>query len=581
MPYQSGNRLDGNGVIVLVPDTIVSFYMARYNNNIGNILTSATFGWAANPSGGYFPVGYVNNNSLRINAGGALNWSGYDQGGPGQSNATYTITWPNAVVDNLTHHYLFYTSGGQIKLYIDGKLSSTQSVPSRPPRLNLPFGIGTLAPEVTTEQAGPLKFITNQDGTYFRSYGRYLNPDVAVGILGQLWIGPAQDFTTGHVFTEQEAIGNFWQNGYVDLGGEGTRGVIHTLQPQIYEDFGYAGGGYLARTGLATRASVTANDIRIKTAASNLTAQATVIARGVHDADFLSRFRTTSQLTAQATKIQQNSATFAVSSLQTAVNTRLKNASLDLTNSVDLTSTINRFRTTQVSLDSQMTISADLIRVLYSAYIQAQTTLTAQASIVTNTQAAMTAQVQTTAEPTRQRVSEQALTASFQQSSNLVRIVQEQGALTSQFQSSTSTQRIRINSAILQAQVQINQQASKIARTDIQLTSQAALTTQARGVFVSTINLQSQAIAQVIALRSRTTRVNLQVQAFELATGTRFSIDPRLQIKIEEESRQYLITPEDRQLAITSDGVYKITPEDRILAVNQSDRVNIIIGTKL
>lgn len=75
--------------------------------------------------------------------------------------------------------------------------------------------------------------------------------------------------------------------------------------------------------------------------------------------------------------------------------------------------------------------------------------------------------------------------------------------------------------------------------------------------------------------------VHLQVSAFELATGSKFTLEPRLQKIIEQETRIYLIKPEDRQLAIEADGVLTIRPETRILPVKQSNRVNIITGIKL
>lgn len=74
---------------------------------------------------------------------------------------------------------------------------------------------------------------------------------------------------------------------------------------------------------------------------------------------------------------------------------------------------------------------------------------------------------------------------------------------------------------------------------------------------------------------------NLQVQAFELAIGSRFTLEPRLQKIVEQETRIYLVKPEDRRLEIYSDGILKIKPETRLLPVKESDPVNTIPGIKL
>jgi len=72
---------------------------------------------------------------------------------------------------------------------------------------------------------------------------------------------------------------------------------------------------------------------------------------------------------------------------------------------------------------------------------------------------------------------------------------------------------------------------------------------------------------------------HLQAFASELVFGSKISVDPYLQLVIAQETRNYLIYSEDRQLDIDQDNrTYLIESENRLLAVNPENGVNIIQG---
>jgi hypothetical protein len=141
----------------------------------------------------------------------------------------------------------------------------------------------------------------------------------------------------------------------------------------------------------------------------------------------------------------------------------------------------------------------------------------------------------------------------------------------------------------------------KITDTRANLTSRFAFNTVAYVIEYSQTNVTTRATMITAPIRTASARAdiitrgqlvvnggyvrgafaNLQVQAFELVTGSKFSLEPRLQLYIDQETRIYLVKPEDTQLKIYSDGIYKITPESRIFTVKQQDPVNTIPGIKL
>ena len=356
--------------------------------------------------------------------------------------------------------------------------------------------------------------------------------------------------------------------------------------------------------------------------------------------DVTSRF--TLSTSAQKTKV--SSAVLQPAFTLTADVIRTKFVSASITARATVTATAsNRTRQQSAALQPRFALTANVMRVIVtSAALQSVSTVTTQAKQYKGTRASVTSTSTLVPNAIKTSVARSNLTAFFTEVTTDIGTKRTGANLTLAFSQQTNNLRLRNNLITATATSTITTNARKTTKTQAQLTSTSTVSTNntrirnmnaalQAGAFEVTIdrkitstlaNLQARFTisatcyileysrtvlnsnfalivtpqathryqANLTDNRSQLTAnggyvrgafVHLQVSAFELATGSKFTLEPRLQKIIEQETRIYLVKPEDRRLEIYSDGILKIAPETRLLQVKQQDPVNTIPGIKL
>lgn len=529
------NQLQTNGYSVFTNGSVLAFYAARYNNNVGNIIASETYNWQfAQDTQRWIVNGVVQNIYIQFGNNNSVRWYGYYEGGIGQPNSTFDISWDNVVTDDLTHHYYFhiarsgdgFANRSTVSLYIDGKFVSSKIVGSslgHDAWFNIPIGIGA-----KTSGYGDRKIVTTGDGTYNRSYGEWQTPDIALGLIGQLWFG--YGFATPSL-----GLDNLWRNGYVDLGPDGTNGAVTQIQPIFYNSFDYAGAGFTARTGLASNFLIQPGLTRVRTGQAPLVARSTVIARARNNSDYLARLQATSGLTAAGGFRRTDSSALAASTRLLADNIRVK--------AVD------------ANLNTRFSITADLRKSGNSAEIESNFSITCSATI--QAQGSSTLQAQATASTTAGRIARTSATILAQ--TQAIAQIQVRRQLQSNLQAFDSIQ--------VQTQYSASALIALTARTsltvniaDYKLTSTASLTVQPSVANQGRANLISQVTQQTQGNYNTTGSANLEAFASSIIIGQSRALTTQALI-VRSETRRLLVHKETRQLEVSS--------ETRVLDVAQ------------
>jgi hypothetical protein len=527
------NQYNTNGYQVFTNGSVLAFYAARYNNNVGNIIGSETYNWQyAQDTQSWIVNGTVQNIYIQFGNNNSIRWYGYWQGGIGGSNSTFDISWDNIIVDDLTHHYYFhiarsgdgFANRSTVSLYIDGRFISSKTVGSslgHDAWFNIPIGIGA-----DTSGFGERKTVTTGDGTYYRSYGEWQTPDIALGLIGQLWFG--YGFATPEL-----GLNNLWRNGYVDLGEDGKSGAVTQIQPQFYNSFGYAGAGYTARTGLASNFQLQPGLTRRRTATSEMVARATVRATGRNNADYLARLLVTARVIADG-GFQRTLASAVTSASQ-------------------LTTANTRNRTAQAPLESKFTISADLRKTGINVQAESNFTINCTAQKRTNSQLDLQVRAQQLAVASR--------------------LARTGAQLTTQVSTEIRAGLRRTGSANLQAFDQINVNARYHANFSAFLTARTALSVniadyKLNSAFALTATGQYNAkgVSSLIA------RVTVSVPG-NYNTHAGASLQSRIQLSAVAQSRAkdlnaLRITSETRRLSIHKETrTFEVASESRLLDV--------------
>lgn len=522
------NQIETNGYSIFSNGATLSFYTSHLNNAAGNIFTSTTYNWIQQGSTApWYVNGEVATHTMRFQSDGTINWSGYYEGPIGGQNQSFNLSWPQLITDDLTHHLLFYIERGgggfgefiRINLYVDGRFKGSQQINNKPNLnawFNIPFGIGSSA-------SGPGTRVQVYDYSAqayrYRSYGEYLSPEYALGLMGQLWFG--------YFSSKERAIGNLWRNGYVDLGINGRLGALEIINPVFYNDFGYAGPGYVARTGLASSFQVVANDIRTRTIPASLKSTTTLIANARNNSDYFARLQSSSTMLTNGGKLQRANSQLISSSQLVANNIRIKLASS--------------------AMNSKFTIYADLRRSGESAQLESAFTMNVQVNVRSGAQANLVTQSVISAGISKVTVSQANLTAQFQQTSVVNRRARTTAQLESQSLVNVQT-KVNVN-----AQAQLVSEASLRALiADYNLLVNSSL--QANINYTTNNQISSKATTSLNANvnYSITSQANLTAFATVLTVGT---AKPK-QIEsliIESETRRLLVHPESRYLIIDSE----------------------------
>jgi len=516
------STLTTNGYAVFTNGATLSFYASQFDNNAGNIFTSTTYNWTRDYLGNWYVNGEVDTNSLRFTEDGSITWSGYYEGGIGGANQTFNLSWPQIVKDDLTHHYLFYIERGgsgfgdqiRVKLYQDGQFVSSQVINNKPNLnawFNIPFGVGSIASGPGTRVA-----ITDSNGTYYRSYGQYLTPDYALGLMGQLWFG--------YFESEQLAIGNLWRNGYVDLGINGRLGALGEITPAFYNDFGYAGPNYVARTGLASSTQLVSTTKRLRTTSPQLRAVSTLRANVRNNSDYFARLYSTTQAVVNGGKLQQAESIQTVTSQLVAADVRIRNNAS--------------------TMASNFTIYADLRRSGVNVQMDTSTTMTVTAQVNSSLQANLTTDSIIDANINRTTKGQAQLQSSSQLTVQASRLARAQSSMLAEtFVQAQATAAIEAQAALL-AETQLR---ANIA--DYNLVMSSTMTVQGNYVVNNTIDSRTASQLTAQGNYSVTGRANLTAFTSVLSLGNvkAKQIDSLL---VNGETRWLVVHPETRLLQV-------------------------------
>ena len=521
---QTPDSIDTNGFDIMRDRMTLAFYAARNTSTTtGPVLTSHTTYWFPNGNGthtlyaqNFFNLTFESNNSLR--------WTWAEQGNYQQ------LTWPNVIPDNQTHHYIFYVEAslGQgfgdvatIHLYVDGQYRGSQQIQHNIPPiyLNYPAGVGSaITGPGTPEYVQPFNQMV--------SYGAYGLAANTLTDFGQLWVGlmPAGQLGTAN---RDYAVNNLWNNGWQDLGPAGTRGRTNTVQPYLYENFGYAGAGYLASTGLASRFTLTCaatQTILSDTISAN--AQSTLAATARRLRYSQASLAVTASETASVSARRSTGADITANSTASTDNRRIRTATINLTATTSSRAIVSRLgQVGDFVSTATMTVQDKRLAGLASA-VSGSSSIQIQAERVRNSAAQLTDTTALSVQPIRSHSVAVAIST-----------VSQLTARPTAHNSGTSAMASNTSMTILTADYRLTVDSTLTAWANYKTTGRAGLTsdasvqTQATGIYDLSIDLVMGSSEMILA----------------------DSIAPGDFLVIDSETRMLTVQPETRELQIDSE----------------------------
>lgn len=488
---------------------------------VGNYLQTI---WTPQITGQSYYTGLViDNNNIRLR-------STFDSDEPG-------ATWANqAPTDTDWHHYLIQCSRpGHFKLWLDGEYLGSQtyfaSVQSGKFENNYWIRFGSGVPTNLYDESW-----TNPSGN--------LDPNVSVA---QVWMGIVdteyvQD-PLGNYYRVTSAFdpGNFYNNGYVDLGSLG-RGLANQLpEPYIYDTLSSPWtnvqfwNGSTSATGTPASSSLLTPTAQ---ASSTLTAEPQAVLVNVIET------QATTALTAQATKRVVTESTQTAEFTQTTEAVKFVGVTSDLTS--EFTQSSEASRTRDVTSD----LTAELGLAVISGFFE-------QATADLSTAFDLTADV-TLIEPIRTSadlVAESSVTAEVTGYSGVAAFIAVQASLTAEI---TVKPPVRITADLAAT--------SELAAT-IGSIEQFIVLTSSSGTMTAAAVKTAQGQSNLIVTSTQTagpvkyTGIVANWSAFysQLSVGDVLNIDPYLTLVIKPENRIIVIESETRAL--------KVTAETRVLTI--------------
>lgn len=464
----------------------------------------------------YLALSYINSTSIRLDG------SSFD-GVMGVQSAT----WSAGIAHDTNWHHYFIIIRDR---YADGNALSPQT----PNRLNIQLFVdgvnrGIRTPQSFTDQdlTSPIRLGSSynsdgaptEQGTYSRFYGD----------MAQLWIGRFSDYRSA-------TVTDFYNNGFVDLGSDGTLGGLLPA-PDAYDSMNEP---YSIRLIPASGDSITPATVPLP--APDMSARFICSAQAQSVQVVAAQLSSSAALTAQLTSTNQGSVdltAIATLSAATAVN---KPYSVDLSASADISIVTGNIvsAVSSISTEFTQTTAIEVIR-SESATISSEFSVLAVTGVLGSAVANLSAQAQ--------------LTVSADRVKDVFIGVDSSCATVA------SAQKTAVFTATEAITTAVNVSVDKIQATRADLLSDFAVSTNA--VKTARVSGTNTIVATVSAQPRKLVGVSANFTAFNsvLTAGRIIHLDSY---------NTYVIPTETR--------IYRITEETRIYSINPESRVNIIQG---